>query len=72
MSEKPKIGVGLIGSGFMGRTHALGFATAARVFDLPFEVDLAVLADVDPAHAARGRAAARVSSFDRQLAGPPR
>lgn len=53
MSEKPTIGVGLIGSGFMGRTHALGFATAARVFDLPFEVDLAVLADVDPVLAAK-------------------
>ena len=48
MTSKKRIGVGLIGSGFMGRTHALGFATAARVFDLPFEVDLAVLADATP------------------------
>ena len=51
--EKAKLGVGLIGSGFMGKTHALGFATAARVFDLPFEVDLAVLADVNPDLAAK-------------------
>ena len=48
MSNKKRIGLGLIGSGFMGRTHALGFATAARVFDLPFDVDFAVLADATP------------------------
>ncbi len=53
MAEKRRIGVGLIGSGFMGKTHALGFATATRVFDLPFEVDLAVLADIDAASARR-------------------
>ena len=47
MAQKKRIGVGLIGSGFMGKAHALGFATAARVFDLPFEVDLAVLADAN-------------------------
>ena len=57
MSAKPRIGVGLIGSGFMGKTHALGFATATRVFDLPFEVDLAVLADIDAASATRHAAA---------------
>ena len=60
--SKSKIGVGLIGSGFMGRTHALGFAIAARVFDLPFDVDLAVLADVDEPRAA---AAARQLGFRR-------
>lgn len=49
MAGKKRIGIGLIGSGFMGKTHALGFATAARVFDLPFDVDLAVLADATPA-----------------------
>ena len=47
MAVKKKIGIGLIGSGFMGKTHALGYTTAARVFDLPFEVDLAVLADAN-------------------------
>ena len=57
MSEKRRIGVGLIGSGFMGKAHALGYATAARVFDLPFEVDLAVLADTDPALAGRAAGA---------------
>ncbi|MCW6510441.1 Gfo/Idh/MocA family protein [Lichenifustis flavocetrariae] len=53
MTSKQKIGVGLIGSGFMGKTHALGFATASRVFDLPYDVDLAVLADVTAPAAAR-------------------
>ncbi len=57
MNVKRKIGVGLIGSGFMGKTHAVGFATAARVFDLPFEVDLAVLADANAALAERAGAA---------------
>jgi predicted dehydrogenase len=57
MSQKKTIGVGLIGSGFMGKAHALGFATASRVFDLPFAVDLAVLADANAELAERaGRA----------------
>jgi len=42
---KPVLRLGLIGSGFMGRAHAFGFATAARVFDLPFRVEFACLAD---------------------------
>lgn len=45
MTEKPALRLGLIGSGFMGRTHVFGFATAAKVFDLPFRVELACLAD---------------------------
>ncbi len=47
------IGVGLIGSGFMGRTHAFAFANVNRVFTLPISVDLAVLADIDMPSAAR-------------------
>ncbi|MBV9655229.1 MAG: Gfo/Idh/MocA family oxidoreductase [Acetobacteraceae bacterium] len=53
MAAKPTLGIGLIGSGFMGKAHALGFATARRVFDLPFALDFAVLADVDAALAER-------------------
>ena len=53
MADKKRIGIGLIGSGFMGKAHALGFATASRVFDLPFDVDLAVLADVSAELAAK-------------------
>jgi len=62
VTSKSRLGIGLIGSGFMGKTHALGFAIASRVFDLPFDVDLAVLADVDAATAAR---AARSLGFRR-------
>lgn len=62
MTDGKRIGIGLIGSGFMGKTHALGFAIASRVFDLPFEIDLAVLADVNEAAAA---SAARQLGFRR-------
>jgi hypothetical protein len=33
--SKPRLKVGLIGTGFMGKAHAFGFTNAARVFDLP-------------------------------------
>ncbi|PBB24407.1 Gfo/Idh/MocA family oxidoreductase [Mesorhizobium sp. WSM4307] len=42
-----RLGLGLIGSGFMGRTHAFGFTAVNHVFDLPIKVDRVVLADVD-------------------------
>jgi predicted dehydrogenase len=53
----PKLRIGLIGSGFMGKTHAFGYATAARVFDLPFQPDLACLADVTEEAATKAAAA---------------
>ena len=62
MGDRTRIGIGLIGSGFMGKAHALGFATAGRVFDLPFEIDLAVLADVSRPAAEK---AARALGFRR-------
>ena len=43
---KKKLRLGLIGSGFMGKTHVFGFAAAARVFDLPYDVELTAIADV--------------------------
>ena len=52
-----RLGLGLIGSGFMGRAHAFGFLNAARVFKLPVEVDLAVLADVTGDRAAEAAGA---------------
>ena len=48
---KPKLRIGLIGSGFMGKTHVFGFAAAAKVFDLPYEVELHTLADISDAAA---------------------
>ena len=47
-----RLGVGLIGSGFMGKAHALGFINANRVFDLPVRADLALLADASESAAA--------------------
>ena len=33
--EKPALRIGLIGTGFMGKAHVFGYATADKVFDLP-------------------------------------
>lgn len=57
MTEPTRLGVGLIGSGFMGRTHAFAFANAGRVFSLPVAVDLELLADVNEERAASAAAA---------------
>jgi predicted dehydrogenase len=47
-----RIGVGLIGTGFMGKAHALAFASAASVFDLDLRPSLVALADADGDRAA--------------------
>jgi predicted dehydrogenase len=57
---KPRLKVGLIGTGFMGKAHVFGFTTAAKVFDLPFDLDLHSVADVTETEA---RAAARAFGF---------
>ena len=44
-TNKPQLRIGLIGTGFMGKTHAFGFAAAQRVFDLPYELILHSVAD---------------------------
>jgi predicted dehydrogenase len=54
---KPRLRIGLIGSGFMGKAHVFGYSIAARVFDLPFQPDLACLADVSEEAAAKAAAA---------------
>ena len=71
---KRKLRVGLIGSGFMGKAHAFGYATAAKVFDLPFELELHTLADVNPEMAAKAAAAlgfARSTSDWRDMVANP-
>ena len=55
--SKPKVRIGLIGSGFMGKAHAFGYANAARVFDLPYEIELHSLADINDDSAAKAAAA---------------
>ncbi|NTJ68659.1 Gfo/Idh/MocA family oxidoreductase [Agrobacterium rhizogenes] len=56
MAEKPLLGIGLIGTGFMGKAHVFGFASAQKVFDLPYRLKLHTVADVT--EEAAGRAAA--------------
>ena len=71
---RPKLRIGLIGSGFMGKAHAFGYTTAARVFDLPYEVELRALADVSDEAAAKAAAAlgfARATSDWRSLTADP-
>ncbi|WP_162652175.1 Gfo/Idh/MocA family oxidoreductase [Lentilitoribacter sp. Alg239-R112] len=53
MTEKPTLSIGLIGSGFMGKAHVFGFATAQKVFDLPMQINLHTLADINDEAAAR-------------------
>ncbi len=56
-----RLGLGLIGTGFMGRTHAVAFTNVNRIFDLPVEVDCRMIADVDAEQASN---AARAFGFD--------
>ena len=46
-----RVGVGLIGTGFMGKCHAMAFGAVRAVFgDVP-EIDRVALCDVDSGHA---------------------
>ncbi len=56
------VGIGLIGSGFIGKVHALAFRSVGAVFDLPRPPRLEVMADVDARTAA---AAANSLGFSR-------
>ena len=51
--RKPPLRVGLIGTGFMGKAHVFGYSTAARVFDLPYDIILQTVADIAEDSAAR-------------------
>lgn len=53
MTTGRPIRVGLIGSGFMGRSHAIAIRTAAAVFGLGRPLVLVLLADVDAPSASR-------------------
>jgi len=61
MSGKPKMRIGLIGTGFMGMAHVFGYATAQKVFDLPFGFEFHTVADVTDEAAAK---AARQFGFE--------
>jgi predicted dehydrogenase len=53
MTPRRDLRVGLIGTGFMGKAHAFGFAMAPRVFDLPCGLILDTVADATAEAAAR-------------------
>lgn len=44
-ASPPRLGIGLVGSGFMGKAHAFAFHAAGQAFALPLAPVLAVLAD---------------------------
>ncbi|MBI4923322.1 MAG: Gfo/Idh/MocA family oxidoreductase [Devosia nanyangense] len=73
-TDKPKLRIGLIGTGFMGKTHVFGFAAAQRVFDLPYEIVLHTVADRNEelaADAARTLGFAKSSGDWRSLVADP-
>lgn len=45
MANRTRIGIGLVGSGFMGRCHANAFRSVGGLFDLAFEPVPEILAD---------------------------
>ena len=49
----PEVGIGLVGSGFMGRCHANAFRAVSGLFDVPVEPRLNVLADANDDLAAK-------------------
>lgn len=71
---KRQLKIGLIGTGFMGKAHVFGFAAAARVFELPCEIVLHMVADRTEelaAEAARRLGFARSSGDWRALVEDP-
>lgn len=69
-----RVGIGLIGSGFMGRCHALAFRMAPGVFELPAEPFPEMLADADATvadRAARRLGFARATGDWRELIADP-
>ncbi|WP_419999248.1 Gfo/Idh/MocA family protein [Streptomyces boninensis] len=57
-SDKPALGVGMVGYAFMGAAHSQGWRTAARAFDLPLRPAMAAVC---------GRDEAKVQAAARQL-----
>jgi len=68
-------GIGLIGSGFMGKAHAWGYRNVGAVFRMPVQPALEILADATPelaATAARDLGFVRSTSNWRELIADPK
>ena len=44
MTDKPTLGVGMVGYAFMGQAHSQAWRTVNAAFDLPYAVDMAAIA----------------------------
>jgi len=62
LDDRPHVGIGLVGSGFMGRCQANAFASVAGLFDVPVVPVKSVIADATPQLAMK---AARDLGFER-------
>ena len=51
-TSRKTVRMGLIGAGFMGRCHANAFRSVSGLFDLPVDIELACLADINDESAA--------------------
>lgn len=70
-----EIGVGIIGTGFMGRAHALAFGSVTALFEPVLRPRLEMVADLDQAAAERARSRhgfARATADWRELVAHPR
>ena len=70
-----EIGVGIIGSGFMGECHALAFTSVVPLFQPELRPRLEIVADINAAAAERARARfgfARASADWRELVADPK
>lgn len=55
-TARPRLGVGMVGYAFMGVAHSQAWRNAPRFFDLPLDVDMAVVAGRDAAKVAAAAA----------------
>lgn len=53
----PRIGIGIVGGGYMGKAHAVALSAVGAVFDTPLRPRLEMIAAASPASAERYRAA---------------
>ena len=54
IDNRPTVGIGLVGSGFMGRCHANAFASVAGLFEVSVVPEKVLLADANEEMAAKG------------------